>query len=677
MISAALAAAWMLAGCVGTSVRPGVPEPVVTESEARAAATLLRLEDRREWNTGLFDSLGVDPSAATRRRTALTLGRLRDARALLPLVRLLADADTSVAATAAFALGQVGDTAAVAPLTAAATPARALHAPTVVGEAAWALGALRTAAGYRAVAALLQGLDPSSASPLAAGPALLALWRSPGAAAEVARWTRASDPDLRWRAAYTLARGPASPLLRALQPLAADYDLLVRSFAVRGLTGPRVDSAGIARSPTLQLLIAALRDGDSRVRVNAARSLGGFPGPAAVQALHAQLGGDADVAIAAVESLGRIGPPAASAAPSLRQLVAGEVAPIQLRGTALLALASVAPREAEAVLPSVAADSAWRLRSSAARTYAALGSPNRAELVALARDPDPRVAAAALGAAVEAAGSSPGLLRPLLTESLGAADVMVRAAALDGFARLADPPSLPALLDAYARARSDPMDDAALAAIRALAALQVKGIPASRSFFVRFPRSPLPVVRTAVAAAFGEAAEAWGPAVPLETEQTAAGYRALAAAASHRGAPPPRLRLATTRGEVVVELFSAAAPLTVDNLLRLAERGYFDGQEWPRMVPNFVLQGGDPRGDTSGGPGYSIRDEINRHRYVRGTVGMALSGPDTGGSQFFITHSPQPHLDGIYTVFGRVVAGMEVVDRLLAGDRIVRAEVVR
>ncbi|MBW3656367.1 MAG: peptidylprolyl isomerase, partial [Gemmatimonadetes bacterium] len=100
--------------------------------------------------------------------------------------------------------------------------------------------------------------------------------------------------------------------------------------------------------------------------------------------------------------------------------------------------------------------------------------------------------------------------------------------------------------------------------------------------------------------------------------------------------------------------------------------GFFDGQEWPRVVPNFVIQGGDPRGDTSGGPGYVIRDELNRNLYLRGTLGMALSGPDTGGSQWFVTHSPQPHLDATYTVFGRVVRGMEVAERLLPGDRIIR-----
>ena len=87
-------------------------------------------------------------------------------------------------------------------------------------------------------------------------------------------------------------------------------------------------------------------------------------------------------------------------------------------------------------------------------------------------------------------------------------------------------------------------------------------------------------------------------------------------------------------------------------------------------MPDFVVQGGDPRGDGEGGPGYTIRDEINQRPYMRGTVGMALDWADTGGSQFFITHSPQPHLDGRYTVFGRVVAGMDVVDRLTQWDMI-------
>ena len=100
----------------------------------------------------------------------------------------------------------------------------------------------------------------------------------------------------------------------------------------------------------------------------------------------------------------------------------------------------------------------------------------------------------------------------------------------------------------------------------------------------------------------------------------------------------------------------------------LARKGFFNGQMIPRVVPNFVVQGGDPRGDTNGGPGYQIRCELNEVPYDRAVVGMALSGKDTGGSQWFVTHSPQPHLDGGYTVFGSVISGMAVIDAIVRGD---------
>ena len=126
------------------------------------------------------------------------------------------------------------------------------------------------------------------------------------------------------------------------------------------------------------------------------------------------------------------------------------------------------------------------------------------------------------------------------------------------------------------------------------------------------------------------------------------------------------------RGTVVVEFFGADAPFTVSTFVALARRGYYNGLAFHRVVPNFVAQDGDPRGDGSGGPGYAIRDELNRRWYTRGAVGMALSGPDTGGSQYFLSHSPQPHLDGHYTVFGHVSAGFDVLDAIVQGDRISR-----
>jgi cyclophilin family peptidyl-prolyl cis-trans isomerase len=124
----------------------------------------------------------------------------------------------------------------------------------------------------------------------------------------------------------------------------------------------------------------------------------------------------------------------------------------------------------------------------------------------------------------------------------------------------------------------------------------------------------------------------------------------------------------TNKGRFTIELLPEDAPLNVDNFVQLARRRYFNGIVFHRVVPNFVIQGGDPRGDGNGGPGYQIRCEINEVPYRRGAVGMALSGKDTGGSQWFVTHAPQPHLDGGYTVFGNVIAGMEVVDRIARGD---------
>lgn len=134
--------------------------------------------------------------------------------------------------------------------------------------------------------------------------------------------------------------------------------------------------------------------------------------------------------------------------------------------------------------------------------------------------------------------------------------------------------------------------------------------------------------------------------------------------------------LHTDKGAVTMELFPAEAPITVDSFVTLARKGYFNGVTFHRVVPNFVIQGGDPRGTGNGGPGYQMRCEVNMRPYERGTLGMALSGKDTGGSQFFITHSPQPHLDGGYTVFGQVTKGMEVVDRIGRGDTIKRITIV-
>ena len=127
----------------------------------------------------------------------------------------------------------------------------------------------------------------------------------------------------------------------------------------------------------------------------------------------------------------------------------------------------------------------------------------------------------------------------------------------------------------------------------------------------------------------------------------------------------------TNRGEIHVELHANRAPLTVANFVNLAERGYYDGVSFHRVVPNFVIQGGDPTGTGSGGPGYRFEDEFDptlRHDGA-GVLSMANAGPGTNGSQFFITHGPTPHLDNHHTVFGRVISGQDVADSIAQGDR--------
>jgi len=138
-----------------------------------------------------------------------------------------------------------------------------------------------------------------------------------------------------------------------------------------------------------------------------------------------------------------------------------------------------------------------------------------------------------------------------------------------------------------------------------------------------------------------------------------------------------RVEMETERGSIQLELYSEHAPKTVNNFVFLAQEGFYDGTTFHRVIDNFMIQGGDPTGTGRGGPGYRFEDEVrdNPLRHEKGVISMANAGPNTNGSQFFITHSPQPHLDGRHTVFGKVVAGQEVVDAIQQGDRIEKVTV--
>ncbi|NDK39568.1 peptidylprolyl isomerase [Pseudoxanthomonas gei] len=127
----------------------------------------------------------------------------------------------------------------------------------------------------------------------------------------------------------------------------------------------------------------------------------------------------------------------------------------------------------------------------------------------------------------------------------------------------------------------------------------------------------------------------------------------------------------TARGPIKVELYPDKAPLTVANFVNLAQRGFYDGLNFHRVIPDFMIQGGCPEGSGRGGPGYRFADETNNGvRHERGVLSMANAGPNTNGSQFFITHVATPHLDGRHTVFGKVLEGLDVVDSVKGGDLI-------
>jgi peptidyl-prolyl cis-trans isomerase B (cyclophilin B) len=133
----------------------------------------------------------------------------------------------------------------------------------------------------------------------------------------------------------------------------------------------------------------------------------------------------------------------------------------------------------------------------------------------------------------------------------------------------------------------------------------------------------------------------------------------------------------TERGNIVLELYPEHAPNTVNNFVFLAQQGFYDGVTFHRVIANFMIQGGDPTGTGRGGPGYRFQDEFagNPLRHDTGVISMANAGPNTNGSQFFITHSPQPHLDGRHTVFGKVVEGQNVVDAIRQGDTMIKVTV--
>jgi cyclophilin family peptidyl-prolyl cis-trans isomerase/HEAT repeat protein len=583
----------------------------VTEADIRRDAQLLAMLDTRRPDSLLMDSLLADGSAPRRARAALAIGQLRMSARYPQLRRLLTDGDTTIAANAAFALGVAKDSLAVDALAAAVG-----GAPDVVArEAAWSLGEI----GEPSRAVLDVVLGDGQPAPLRSSAA--ALRSAPVRAALVLA---------------TVKLRPA-PVALVLPWLADTAPEVVRAAAY---------VVGRLRAPAgARAVIGVRAHPDEEVRQHVARALvrataGDSLGPLALNVLSGLLrDGDWRVRVNAVRSLSTFG---AMAAADVERAFDDTVA--NVRVAAAESLSVVFERD------TIRWRSAWRRDTLLAVRRQLLLQTRRLGLPLFDREAagwesnrDWRYRMAAVDARVRGTDDE----RVAVAERhLSDPDPRIRSAVLQRVGATADSAAAARARLVAERAASDPDS-----IVRAIAQRMLQ--PASAS--TRSPRR-----------AGGESAL---PLRPL------ADYERLVRRWGPHGKQPPVAVLETDHGVITLQLFSDEAPLIVEAFVRLAESGYYRNTTFHRVVPNFVVQDGDARGDGSGSAGFALRESYSRQRHERGCLGLATSGPDTGGSQYYLCHASQPHLDGTYTVFGRILSGFDVMDRIVQGDRMIRVRI--
>lgn len=632
------------------------PAPTAYALTAAEEAQILALEDRREYDPTLVEAWLHHPNPLHRARIALALGRIgphtfidsngngeRDTTerqaGVEDLAGLIKDPDPTVRVTAAFALGQIGDVAAADTLGQFAMDADG-------GVAAEAVEALSKLAPRLPLARYVPFTAESQREGVRARAIrYLFRFRSDEASAIAAAALASPSALIRQEAAYALARRGYAPAREHLELLLSDPSALTRSYAARAL-------GNIASADSVERVVDALLDVHPWVRTNAVVTLAkiaakdprvGDRPEDAVKVIALTDDPDPGTRSSSIEALSdyarhneiarkRLLDIAVNGSRWQRELAAGAIAkqlgdekllPADLSSWAKVRVLEAASAVSDAVRARYAGDADPLVRFNAISTI-----------------PDDRVDA------------NLQLIRTALEDS----DVIVRGYAIDRFAKSSAADKVHVLAAAEERARHDTQDDARLAAIRGIT---------DEAFLRSLLRDDDPVVRRVAADLIEQKLGKPRPQfTPLPVK---ADYAAIVAWAN----APHTATIHMARGRIEVQLLTRDAPMTTWNFAQLARKHFFDGTTFMRVVPNFVIQGGDPRNDTEGGPGYAIRDEINLQKYTRAAVGMALSGPDTGGSQYFITHSPQPHLDGGYTIFGRVTDGMtSVVDQVERGDKV-------
>ena len=627
-----------------------------------AEPELLALEDRRAFDAAILPAAAASESLRIRARTALALGRIGDERAEPLLRRLLADPEELVRENAAFGAGILG----AAALSADLVPLISDPDVRVAARAAWSIGFLEQSAGEKAICAAI----PGAANPALRSALLRALWRFPTPTAAATAMPFVTDPDTRIRSAalYALARRPQGSSLPALTAAVADPDPDTAAICARALgllgkaesIGPLAAAVGGSRTP---VTISAMTAAQAILERDATQPL-----PAAGAPRLLALAGDANpnLAVPALQLLRWL----ASDRDVFRRLWnVASTGRGRRQQVALQSLMAALGPGSESLVDSAIDSPDPFLRACVAEALAFLPEADAASRRArLAADADVVVRLKVMeGLRTSDAVRS---ARTLVDAALADPDAGVRAAAIEALGRLEDPSSLVIVREAVVRSAGDREPDVPIAAIGV--AEKSPELPEARAVVEAAYRHPSTLVSRLARRSLVKVFHAEPASFPWReyvTGKTPDDYVVIAAEAQLRW----HVRVETERGVFTIGLAGAQAPLTAMKFVSLADKKtFFDGARVHRVVPGFVVQDGDPTGTGNGGPGYEIRDELNTLPFETGTVGMALAGPDTGGSQWFVTQAPEPHLDGSYTVFGQVIEGMDVVNRIEQGDRILR-----
>jgi len=620
-----------------------------------------------------------DRDPTVKRRAALAAGRLPDPASVPALVDQLNDPVPQVRQVAAFALGRMGRAAGDLGTERVIAALRDSDAG-VRARSAEALGRIGGARAGRALAEFvvagiprgapiltIRGDDPANPQDpwleLRLGVLGLARLGDPKVAAGALLLS--GQPRFDWWAATYVAARLRSPLLRpVLMAAATASDPLSRALAAEGL-------GALADTDSLEPLSRLARDPEPSVATAALRALAvvgnGAALPAVERALRAR---DPEVVFEALRTLASL-PPHAELRERLVPFLGQREA--WVRAAAFRALGRHAPDDLAFLLSGLDEDPAWQVRASIATALASVGDEvSLGILHRMLADKDARVLPAVLEGLWTVRGRDS---VPTLLDHLDHPDPMVRAAAARGLQALGADAHIQPLVAAYRRALTDLDSDARRIILEILGGSLLE--PAREVLEQAAASDPDSTLRReAVALLVSRGIDS--RFVPDRDDRAPLDYREAMVPYDPRPGDPvftPRAFLYTQKGRIEIRLNVVEAPLSCASFVRLAQRGFYDGLTFHRVVPGVRVEGGCPRGDGHGGPGYRLQSEPGLFPHGRGAVGLLGSAEDRGGSQFFIALAPQPQLDGDSTLLGWVGEGLELLDTIRPGDRIDRVEV--